>query len=228
MDEPIGSSVPAVVPTIDPARTQANGSVPVVGHATDAAPATVARVRDLSGSAAPTAALADALETSASHTVASVPGTVPAIGRIAVTATDLTRLITATDDPHHDIGSTPEVPAPAGSNDLAHAPANSGGRERPTDRALVTIPVRPATTAITEQPLTEPRSDHGTGGLAGRPWLPSCVVPASAGHATGHDRSGGDAVQPAGAQHPQPSHHRNGVPGQAVTSAEIQPGVTPD
>lgn len=231
-DEPISSNVPAVVSTIDyppsPVLPQVTDTVPVVRRAPDAAPPALARVGDLSGAAAHTARLVGVLETSATHAVASVPVTVLAAERIAVAATGLTGLITPADGPLDHIGDAPEVSAAAGPNDLAHAPANSGGRERPADRAVAMVPVSPATTAIAARPRVHPRSDHGAGGLPGRSWLPSCVVPASAGLSTGHDRSGGDAVQPTAAQLPQPSHHRNGVPGQAVTSAEIQPGVTPD
>ncbi|MEV6647763.1 hypothetical protein [Amycolatopsis sp. NPDC051371] len=230
-DGPIGSGTQAVVTTAGDAQSpmlaQVTGSVPLVRRAHDAATPTLARVRDLSGAAAQTGRLADVLETSVTHAAASVPATVLAVGRIAVTATDLTGLAAQADAPRDHVEQSPLGPDVVGRNDATRAPADSGTRERSAGLSPVAIPVRAATTAIAGQAHADHGSDHGATGR-GRSWLPSCVVPANAGLSAGHDRGCGDAVQPPAADHPQPSHRRNDVLRRAVTAAEIQPGITPD
>ncbi|MDQ7805861.1 hypothetical protein Q5425_19125 [Amycolatopsis sp. A133] len=222
-DGPIGSAAPAVVTTIGdaqpPVLLQVTDAVPVVR---DAATPALARTRELSGAAAHTARLADVLKTSA------VPATVLAVGRIAATATDLTGLAEPADSPRDYVEPPVAGTDAAGPDDLTRAPANSTPREGSAGRSSVAIPVRAATTAIAGPLHTDARSDHGASGFAGQWWLPSCVVPPTAGLSSGHDRSCGDVVQPPSAEHPQPSHRRNRVLHQAVASAEIQPGVTPD
>ncbi len=212
-DGPIGSSASAVVTTIGESPVLARVAVPVARHADDAATPALARVRDLSTH---TPRLADVLETSA-----SVP-----INILAVAATDLTGLVAPADSPSDHIA--PVGPDAAAPNDLTRAPATSEPRERPAGHASASIPVRSVMPEIAGQPDTDHPSAHGTSGPAGESWLPSCVVPASAGLTAGHDRGCGDAVQPSEAEHAQPSHRRNDVLRRAVTSVEIQPGVTPD
>ncbi|MEV6640594.1 hypothetical protein [Amycolatopsis sp. NPDC051371] len=221
----------AVTTAVDaqaPVLTQVTGSVPLVRRAHDAATPTLAPVRDLSGAAAHAGRLDDVLETSVAHAAASVPATVLAVGRIAVTATDLTGLVAPTDAPSRHVEKSLADPDAAGPSDPMRATADSGPRKQSADLSSVAIPVRVAATAIARQLHTDPRSDHGAGVLGGRSWMPSCVVPASAGVTAGHDRGCGDAVRPPAAEQRQPSHRRSGVLGRAVTAAEIQPGVTPD
>jgi hypothetical protein len=210
-DEPIGSSASAVVTAIGepPVLSRVAGSVPV---ARDAATPALARVRDLSGAAAHTVPLADVLETSTNI--------------LAGAATDLTGLVVPADSPSDHI--SPAGPDVEASNHLTRAPANSSLRERPAGHASAAIPVRAVLPEIAGQPDTDHPSAHGAGGPAGGSWLPSCVVPASAGLTAGHDRGCGDAVETSEAEHTQPSHRRNDVLSRAVTSVEIQPGVTPD
>jgi hypothetical protein len=230
-DGPIGSGSPAAVTTIgDPQPTvlsQVTGSVPVQ-HAHDSVTPALARVHDLPGAATHTGRLAEGLETSATQAVRAVPATVLAVGRIAMAATDLTGLVAPAAGPRDHVEKLHAGLDSAGPDDAMHPPANRGQRERSAGLSSAAIPVRAATTAIAGQPRPGHRSDHGAGGLAGHSWLPSCVVPASAGLTSGHDRPCGDAVQPPAAEHAQPAHRRNGPLLQAVTSAEIRPGVTPD
>ncbi|MEV7097293.1 hypothetical protein AB0M80_31010 [Amycolatopsis sp. NPDC051045] len=228
-DGPIEPGSPAVVTAIGhpepPVLSPVTDSVPVVRRAHDAATPALAPVRDLSGAAAHPARLAEVLET---NVTSAVPATVVAVGRIAVAATDLAGLSTPAEG-LHDHGEKPPVAlGTAGSDDALPAPADSDPRKRSAGRFPATIPVRAAATAVAGQLHADDRPEHGAAGPAGRSWLPSCVVPASAGLTAGHDHSGGDVAQSRPVEHPQPSHRRNGVLGRAVTAAEIQPGVTPD
>ncbi len=231
-DGSIGSGSPAVVTTIGASQpavlSQVTGSVPVARHAPDSVTPALGRVHDLSGAVTHTARLADVLETSATHAVASVRTTALAVGRVAMAVTDLTGLLAPADGPRDHSEKLPVGLDSAGPDAATHAPANRGPGERSGGLSSAVIPVRAATTPIAGHLRTDPPSDRGAGGLAGRSWLPSCVVPASAGLTVGHDRSYGDAVQSPAAEHPQPSHRRNRSLRQAVTSAEIRPGVTPD
>ncbi len=231
-DGPIGSGVPAVASAIGdpqpPVLSRVATSVPVVGRVGDAATPARARVRGLSGAAAHTARLADVLDASVTHAVASVPATVRVVGRIAVTATDLTGQVVPADGPRDHVGKPAAGPDAAGSNDALPASATSDLRKRSAGSASTGIRVRVAMVAIAGESHADRQSDHGAGGLAGRSWLPSCAVAASAGFTAAHDRGCGDAVQPPAAQHPQPPHRRHGVLRPSVTAAEIQPGVTPD
>jgi hypothetical protein len=145
---------------------------------------------------------------------------------LAGAATDLTGLVVPADSPSDHI--SPAGPDVEASKDLTRAPANSGPQERPAGHASAAIPVRAVLPEIAGQPDTDHPSAHGAGGPAGGSWLPSCVVPASAGLTAGHDRGCGDAVETSETEHAQPSHRRNDVLSRAVTSVEIQPGVTPD
>jgi hypothetical protein len=224
-----GPGSPAVVTAIDhsppSALAQVTHSVPVVRHAHDAATPALAGVRDLSEAAAYPARLADVVETSVTH---AVPGTVVAVRRIAGAATALTGPAAPAESTRDHVEPPPAGPDAARSDDAPRTPANSGSRERSAGRFAAPGPVRVAATEVARQLPADIPAEHGAGGLAGRSWLPSCVVPASAGFTSGHDRSGDDAVQPPAADHPQPSHRGNGAQHRAVTSAEIQPGVTPD
>jgi hypothetical protein len=226
VDGPIGSGVPAVVSTIGDPRPPVllQVAVPVARHAGGAATSALAQVRDLSGVAAQT----DALGTSASRAVASVPAAVLAVGRVAVAATDLTDLVAQADKPSDHNENSPAGSDAAGPGDGTSAPADSGLRERSAGISPAAIPVHAATARIAGQPHADSQSEHGAGGLPGRSWLPSCVVPANAGLTAGHDHGCGDAVQASAADHPQPVKPRNGVLRRAVTSTEIQPGTTPD
>jgi hypothetical protein len=225
----VANGSPAVVTAVDhwqpPALSQVTDSVPVVRHAHDAAAPALAGVRDLSEAAASPARLADVVETSVTHVV---PGTVVAVRRIAAAATELTEPAAPAEGTRDHIEQPPTGPDAARPDDAPRAPANSGSRERSAGLFAAASPVRVATTEVAGQVPADVPSERGAGGLAGRSWLPSCVVPASAGFTSGHDRSGDDAVQPPAAEHPQPSHRGNGAQHRAVTSAEIQPGVTPD
>ena len=223
-DGPTRPGIPAVATsTGDPQPSVLSpviGSVPVARHADDAMTPALARVRELPG--AHTGRLADVLETSVTY---AVPVAVKRIGVAATNLTGLTGLAALADGPRDHVEISPAGPDLAGPNDLTRAPENTGLRQGTAGLSSAAIPVHPATTAI---PHAAPRSDHGVGGHAGRSWLPSCVVPASAGSAAGHENSCGDVVQPPAAEHPQLPHRRNGVLCPAETSAEIQPGVTPD
>jgi hypothetical protein len=220
VDEPIGSSAPAVVTTIadpqPPVLSRVKGSVPVAQQAATSA---------LAGAAAHTTRLAGVLDTSATRAVASVPVAVRAVGRIAVAATGLTA---PAGSPRDHIENPPVGSGAAGQHAFTHARVDSGPQERPAGRSSTAIPARAAMPEIAGRPLTDRPSEHGADGLAGRSWPPSCVIPASAGFTAGHDRGCGDAVQPFAAEHPQSSLRRSDGSCQAVTSAEIRPGVTPD
>ncbi|WP_410671412.1 hypothetical protein [Amycolatopsis sp. cmx-4-68] len=225
-----GSASPAVVTTIGDPQPPAlvTDSVPVVRRAHDAAAPVLARVRDLSGAAAPATRLTEVLETSVTRAVRAVPGTVVAVQRIAGTATALTGLVAPAEGARDYVEQPPAGPDAARRDDPTRTPANGGPRERSAGLSPAAIPNRVATTAIASQLPADHRSGHGVDGLGGRSWLPSCVGPASAGLTADHDRSCGDAVQSAAAGHPQSSHRRTGVLSRPVASAEIQPGVTPD
>lgn len=206
--------------------------VTAIGHAVpvvrDAATPALTRVRDLSEAAADPIRLTETLETHVTHAVNALPGTVLAVRRIAEKATALTGLAAPPEEPSGHIGQSPAARDAAAPKDSAGEPVNGSPRHRPADLVPTTAPAHVATTAIAGQPHADDRSGHGADGLTGQSWLPSCVVPASAGFTSGHDRSGDDAVQPPAAEHAQSSHHGTGVLSRPVASAEIQPGVTPD
>jgi hypothetical protein len=223
-DGPIGSVVTTVGDPRPPVLAQVAGAVPVARHADSAATSALAQVRDLSGVAAQT----EALGAGASHAVASVPAAVLAVGRVAVAATDLTDFVAPAGKPSDHNENPPAGSDAAGPADSAPAPADSGPRERSAGLSPAATPVHAATARIAGQSHADSRSEHGAGGLPGRSWLPSCVVPANAGLTAGHDHGCGDAVQASAADHPQPVKSRNGVLRRAVTSTEIQPGTTPD
>jgi hypothetical protein len=221
-DGPIGSVVTTVGDPRPPVLSQV--AVPLARHADGAATSALAQVRDLSEAAAQT----EALSAGASHAVASVPAAVLAVGRVAVAATDLTDFVAQADKPSDHNENSPAGSDAAGPGDSTPAPADSGPRERSAGFSPAAMPVHAATAQIVDQSHADSRSERGAGGLPGRSWLPSCVVPANAGFTAGHDHGCGDAVQAPAADHPQPAKSRNGVLRRAVTSTEIQPGTTPD
>jgi hypothetical protein len=120
------------------------------------------------------------------------------------------------------------APAAGGPDDFTRVPADNGSGHHAAGRSSAAIPVRAPMPETAGQPHADRAPDQGAGGNAGRSWLPSCVVPASAGLTAGHDHSCGDAVQSSPAERPEPSHRRNDGVRRAVTSVKIQPGVTPD
>ncbi|MEU7790738.1 hypothetical protein [Amycolatopsis sp. NPDC049159] len=215
-----GPGTPAVVTVADDLKP------PTLSAVTGATPSLV-RVRDLSRAVAHTDRLVDVLEANVTDAVASTPATVLAVGRIAVVAADSTTgLVGPADDARDLVEHPPAGPGAAGPEDSAGSSPGTGPKERPAGHSSA-IAVGAATAAIASESRADQRADLGAGG-PGRSTLPSCVVPASTGLAAGHDRSSSDAVQPPAAAHPRSSHSRNGVSCRAVTSTEIQPGVTPD
>jgi hypothetical protein len=228
----IRSGIPtAATPSGDPqlpVLSQVTSSAPLVRPARDAATPVLARVRDLSGAAAHTGRLVDLLDTNLTQAMATIPATVLMVRRVAESATDPTGPVTPTEDPSGNVEHSPPGLAAARPNYPADTLMTSGPRERSTGLSPVAIPVGAAKRAVAGELRTVLRSEYGAGGLAGGSWLSSCVIPASAGFTSGHDHTCGDVVQSLAAKFPQASHRRNGALRRAVTSTEMQPGVTPD
>ncbi|WP_410562153.1 hypothetical protein [Amycolatopsis sp. cmx-4-61] len=223
-DEPIGSGVQTVVSAIGDPKPSLLPQLGAAERVNDVATPALARVRGLSEAVTRTPLLPDVLDTRAIRKVTAVPATVLTLGRL----TELKDFFAPPESPLASVGSATVDSVTAEPHDALPAPANTDSRDTSADSAAGTQ-LRKTTTSIGGQPDVDLGSDQGVGGAGGRSGLQSCVIPAGAGFAGGHDRGCGDVVQPRPqVARLQSSRRWTRVQCHAVTAAEIQPGVTPD